>query len=110
MGHKSNAFGSANCRAKACGRNIKRAVAIWRKFAVIPTTSTPGDEFHAASARESRRHETDRATTTGDSEWPELYNLIGGHATYLALFNLSGRIPTDEEHIVRSKDEACIVV
>ena len=34
-------------RAKACGRDVKRAVAIRSKLAVVPSATAPGDEFHA---------------------------------------------------------------
>ena len=110
MWHKSNAFGPANSRAKDCGRDIKRAVAIWNKVAVVPTVVALGNDFHAACPGESGRHETDRATGARHAEWREIYYLIRGDAANLTLFKLIGRIASYKEHIVRSKGDASIVV
>src|SRR4029078_1433887 len=113
MWHKSNAFGPANCRAKACGRDIKRAVAIWRKFAVIPTTAAPGEQFHTTRPGESWRHETNRAARARHAQWRQVYDLVRAHTTNLALFKLTkliSEIASYKEHIVRSKGEARVIV
>ena len=80
---------------------------------MIPTATAPGDEFHAARPRESWRHETDRATRARHAQWRQVYDLVRAHATNLALFKLTkliGEIASYKEHIVRSKDEARVVV